>query len=100
MQLVNIGFGNIVSAQRIVAIVSPESAPIKRLIQEAKDNKTAIDATYGRRTRAVLIVDSGHIILSAVQRETVGGRIDKTISPEELGKQLAESMKDNLKGVD
>ncbi len=100
MQLVNIGFGNIVSAQRIVAIVSPESAPIKRLIQEAKDNKTAIDATYGRRTRAVLIMDSGHIILSAVQPETVGGRIDKTISPEELGKQLAESMKDNLKGVD
>ncbi len=100
MQLVNIGFGNIVSAQRIVAIVSPESAPIKRLIQEAKDNKTAIDATYGRRTRAVLIMDSGHIILSAVQPETVGGRIDKSISPEELGKQLAESMKDNLKGVD
>ena len=100
MQLVNIGFGNIVSAERIVAIVSPESAPIKRLIQEAKDNKTAVDATYGRRTRAVLIMDSGHIILSAVQPETVGGRIDKTISPEELGKQLAESMKDNLKGVD
>ena len=91
MQLVNIGFGNIVSAQRIVAIVSPESAPIKRLIQEAKDNKTAIDA---------LIMDSGHVILSAVQPETVGGRIDKTVSPEELGKQLAESMKDNLKGVD
>ena len=100
MQLVNIGFGNIVSADRIVAIVSPESAPIKRLIQEAKDNKTAVDAAYGRRTRAVLIMDSGHIILSAVQPETVGGRIDKTISPEELGKQLAESMKDNLKGVD
>ena len=101
MQLVNIGFGNIVSAQRIVAIVSPESAPIKRLIQESKDNKTAIDATYGRRTRPVLIMDSGHIILSAVQPETVGGRIDKTISPEEIGKQLAESMKlDSLKGED
>ena len=69
MQLVNIGFGNIVSAQRIVAIVSPESAPIKRMVQEAKDNKTAVDATYGRRTRAVLIMDSGHIILSAVQPE-------------------------------
>ena len=79
MQLVNIGFGNIVSAQRIVAIVSPESAPIKRLVQEAKDNKTAVDATYGRRTRAVLIMDSGHIILSAVQPETVGARIDKNI---------------------
>ena len=72
MQLVNIGFGNIVSADRIVAIVSPESAPIKRLVQEAKDNKTAIDATCGRRTRAALIMDSGHVILSAVQPETVG----------------------------
>ena len=79
MQLVNIGFGNIVSSDRIVAIVSPESAPIKRLVQESKDNKTAIDATCGRRTRAVLIMDSGHIILSAVQPETVADRIDKNI---------------------
>ena len=83
MQLVNIGFGNIVSAERIVAIVSPDSAPIKRLVQEAKDNKTAVDATYGRRTIAVLIMDSGHVILSAVQTETVGSRIDKNISQEE-----------------
>ena len=82
MQLINIGFGNIVSAERIIAIVSPESAPIKRMVQEAKDNKTAVDATYGRRTRAVLIMDSGHIILSAVQPETVGSRIDKNISEE------------------
>ena len=93
MQLVNIGFGNIVSAERIVAIVSPESAPIKRLIQEAKDEKTAVDATYGRRTRAVLIMDSGHIILSAVQPETVGGRIDKDISQEEIARQIAEAAK-------
>ena len=93
MQLVNIGFGNIVSADRIVAIVSPESAPIKRLVQEAKDGKTAVDATYGRRTRAVLIMDSGHIILSAVQPETVGGRIDKTISQDEINKQLADITK-------
>jgi regulator of extracellular matrix RemA (YlzA/DUF370 family) len=93
MQLVNIGFGNIVSAERIVAIVSPESAPIKRMVQEAKDNKTAVDATYGRRTRAVLIMDSGHIILSAVQPETVGGRIDKTISQDEINKQLADITK-------
>ena len=93
MQLVNIGFGNIVSAERIVAIVSPESAPIKRLVQEAKDNKIAVDATYGRRTRAVLIMDSGHIILSAVQPETVGGRIDKTISQEDINKQLADITK-------
>ena len=93
MQLVNIGFGNIVSAERIVAIVSPESAPIKRMVQEAKDNKTAVDATYGRRTRAVLIMDSGHIILSAVQPETVGGRIDKTISQDDINKQAVESAK-------
>ena len=77
MQLVNIGFGNIVSAERIVAIVSPDSAPIKRMVQEAKDAKTAVDATYGRRTRAVLIMDSGHIILSAVQPETVAGRLEQ-----------------------
>ena len=81
MQLVNIGFGNIIAANKIVAIVSPESAPIKRMIQEAKDAKTAIDATCGRRTRAVLIMDSGHIILSAVQPETVAGRVDKDITP-------------------
>ena len=76
MQLINIGFGNVVSANRIIAIISPESAPIKRIIQEAKDNKMAVDATYGRRTRAVLIMDSGHIILSAVQQETVAGRLE------------------------
>jgi len=77
MQLINIGFGNIVSANRIISIVSPDSAPIKRLVQEAKDSKMAIDATYGRRTRAVLIMDSGHVILSTVQPETVASRLDK-----------------------
>ena len=82
MKLINIGFGNIVSANRIIAIVSPESAPIKRMIQEAKDTKTAVDATYGRRTRAVIIMDSGHLILSAVQPETVAGRLDKEIIEE------------------
>ena len=91
MQLVNIGFGNIVSAERIVAIVSPESAPIKRLIQESKDNKTTVDATYGRRTRAVLIMASGHVILSAIQPETVGARIDKNMSQEDIAKQLTEN---------
>ena len=80
MQLINIGFGNTVSANRIVAIVSPEAAPIKRMIQEAKDNKTAIDATCGRKTRAVLITDSGHVILSAIQPETISSRLDKNIS--------------------
>ena len=84
MQLVNIGFGNIVSADKIVAIVSPESAPIKRMVQEAKDAKTAIDATCGRRTRAVLIMDSGHIILASVQPETIASRLDKDISKEDL----------------
>lgn len=83
MQLINIGFGNIVSANRIVAIVSPESAPIKRIVQEAKDNKTVVDATYGRRTRAVLIMDSGHVILSAVQPETVAGRLEKDDNEDE-----------------
>lgn len=75
IKLINIGFGNIVSANRLVAIVSPESAPIKRIIQEARDSGMLIDATYGRRTRAVIITDSGHIILSAVQPETVANRL-------------------------
>lgn len=77
MQLINIGFGNMVSANRIIAIVSPESAPIKRIVQVAKDEGMAVDATYGRRTRAVIIMDSGHVVLSAVQPETVAGRLDK-----------------------
>jgi regulator of extracellular matrix RemA (YlzA/DUF370 family) len=75
IKLINIGFGNIVSANRIVAIVSPESAPIKRIIQEARDEGRLIDATYGRRTRAVVIMDSDHIVLSAVQPETVAHRL-------------------------
>ena len=75
MKLINIGFGNIVSANRLVAIVSPESAPIKRIIQDARAKGCLIDATYGRRTRAVLITDSDHIILSAVQPETVAHRL-------------------------
>lgn len=74
MKLVNIGFGNVVVANRLVAIVSPDSSPIKRLIQDARDKGTLIDATYGRRTRAVIITDSDHIILSAVQPETVANR--------------------------
>ena len=75
IRLINIGFGNIVSANRLVAIVSPESAPIKRMVQEARDRGMLIDATYGRRTRAVIITDSDHIILSAVQPETVAHRV-------------------------
>ena len=76
MKLINIGFGNMVSASRLVAIVSPESAPIKRIILDAKDRGTLIDATYGRRTRAVLVTDSDHVILSAVQPETVANRLN------------------------
>ncbi len=75
MKLINIGFGNMVAAGRLVAIVSPESAPIKRIIQDAKERGMLIDATYGRRTRAVLITDSDHVILSAVQPETVANRM-------------------------
>lgn len=75
IKLINIGFGNIVSANRIISIVSPESAPIKRIIQEARERGMLIDATYGRRTRAVIITDSDHIILSAVQPETVAHRL-------------------------
>ncbi len=85
IKLVNIGFGNIVAANRIVAIVSPESAPIKRIIQEAREKGILIDATYGRRTRAVIVVDSGHVILSAVQPETVANRLtSKESSNEEM----------------
>ena len=76
MKLINIGFGNMVSSGRLIAVVSPESAPIKRVIQEAKDRGMLIDATYGRRTRAVIIMDTDHVILSAIQPETVAGRLN------------------------
>ena len=88
MKLINIGFGNMVLANRLVAIVSPESAPIKRNVQEAKERGSLIDATYGRRTRAVLITDSEHVILSALQPETVGGRLS--------GRDGGEEMEDNV----
>ncbi len=76
IRLINIGFGNIVSASRIIAVVSPDSAPIKRLIQESRDEGILIDATYGRRTRAVIVTDSGHIVLTALQPETIANRLD------------------------
>ncbi len=75
-KMINIGFGNIVSANRIIAIISPESAPIKRIISEARDKGILIDATYGRRTRAVIVTDSSHVILSAIQPETIANRFD------------------------
>ncbi len=84
MKLLNIGFGNFVSAERIVGIVGPDSAPVKRIIQEARDRGMLIDATCGRRTRAVIITDSDHVVLSAIQPETVAGRImGKEVTVEE-----------------
>jgi regulator of extracellular matrix RemA (YlzA/DUF370 family) len=83
MQLVNIGFGNMVAADRIVTIVSPESAPIKRLMQDAKAEGRVIDVSCGRRTRAVIITDSGHVIFSAIQSETVANRLESENDTEE-----------------
>ena len=74
IKMINIGFGNIVSANRIIAVISPESAPVKRIISEARDKGLLIDATYGRKTRAVIVTDSSHVILSAIQPETVANR--------------------------
>lgn len=76
MKLVNIGFGNMINASRLVAVVSPDSAPIKRIVQEAKERGTLIDATQGRRTRAVMIMDSDHVVLSYLQSETVANRLN------------------------
>ncbi len=76
-RLINIGFGNMVSANRIIAVVSPESAPIKRLIQENRDQGNLIDATYGRRTRAVIVLDSNHIVLAAIMPETISNRLNE-----------------------
>ena len=90
IKLVNIGFGNIVSANRIVAIVSPESAPIKRIISEARDRSTLIDATYGRRTRAVIITDSEHVVLSAVQPETVANRLSQRANEDDGAEEEEE----------
>ena len=75
MKLLNVGFGNMVSAGRIVAVIAPDSAPVKRMVQEARDDGHLIDATAGRRTRAVLMMDTGHVVLSAVQPETIAGRL-------------------------
>lgn len=93
MKLINIGFGNMVNANRLIAIVSPESAPVKRIIQESKERGTLIDATHGRRTRAVLITDSDHVILTYLQSETVANRLDEdaVLSGAEEGEQMDES---------
>ncbi|MGN0467179.1 MAG: DUF370 domain-containing protein [Acutalibacteraceae bacterium] len=83
MKLINIGFGNMINASKLVAVVSPDSAPIKRIIQESKTNGTLIDATQGRRTRAVIIMDSDHVVLSYLQAETVANRLNGNGSFEE-----------------
>ena len=88
MKLLNIGFGNLVSAERLIAIVSPESAPIRRTIQEARERGVLIDATYGRKTRAVLIMDSDHVVLSALQPETVANR--STGGAEDTAEEMLE----------
>ena len=75
LRLINIGFGSMVSAGRVLAVISPDSAPIKRVIQDSRERGSLIDATYGRRTRAVIVMDSGHVVLSAVQPETVAARM-------------------------
>ena len=85
MKLVNIGFGNMVNAGRIITIVSPESAPIKRLVSEAKDKGSLIDATHGRRTRAVIFTDSGHIISTYLQAETVAARVQDETDGTDFG---------------
>ncbi len=77
MKLINIGFGNVVIASRVVAVISPESAPVKRIIREAEEKGKLVNATYGRRTRAVIVTDSDHIVLSALQPDTVAGRISE-----------------------
>ena len=83
MRFINIGFGNMVSADRIVTIVSPDSAPVKRLIQDAKDVGRVIDVSCGRRTRSVIITDSEHVILSAIQSETIANRLDSELDDED-----------------
>ena len=94
MKLINIGFGNMISASRMIAIVSPESAPIKRIVQDARERGTLIDATYGRRTRAVIIMDSEHVVLSALQPETVSNRIVDKDSERDEDPKEPEEMED------
>lgn len=90
MKFINVGFGNMVALERIVALVSPDSAPIKRLVQDSKDEGRVIDVTCGRRTRAVIITDSELVILSAIQTETIANRMDSDSSPEEVEEEEAE----------
>lgn len=84
MKLINIGFGNMVNADRLIAVVSPDSAPVKRIVQDAKEKGNLIDATHGRRTRAVIITDSDHVILSYLQTETVANKFEGDSAEEEI----------------
>lgn len=83
MQLLNIGFGNMVSADRLLAVVSPESAPIKRLMQDARDRGMLIDASFGRRTRSVILMDTDHVVLSALTPEVLSGRVEEKAMEDE-----------------
>ena len=90
MKFINVGFGNMVAADRVVALANPDSAPIKRLIQDSKDDGRAIDVTCGRRTRAVIITDSEHVILSALQAETIANRLDNGQDMDDAEDELDE----------
>ena len=90
MKFINVGFNNMVSADRIVALIGPDSAPAKRLIQDAKDSGRAVDCTSGRRTRSVIITDSEHVILSAIQTETIAARISDEEREDETGEESAD----------
>lgn len=94
MKFINIGFGNMVAADRVVAVVSPDSAPIKRLIQDAKDQGRTIDVSCGRRTRAVIITDSEHVILSAIAAETIANRLDSEDSGVDTAEETAPDGED------
>lgn len=99
--LVHIGFGNIVNTEKIIAIVSPESAPIKRLVQRAKEDGTAIDATQGRRTKSVLVMESGQVVLSALLPETIAGRaLAPGQTQETLQEQLPDQVEDQAQDTD
>ena len=91
MKFINVGFGNMVAVDRVVALANPDSAPIKRLIQDSKDDGRAIDVTCGRRTRAVIITDSEHVILSAIQTETIANRLDNSNAADD-GDELDEEV--------
>ena len=94
MKFINIGFGNMIAADRVVALASPDSAPVKRLVQDAKDDGRAIDVTCGRRTRSVIITDSEHVVLSAIQTETIAGRLEDRVPNDEVMPEELPDRKD------